>query len=170
MKTNKESTKTIDAYSMNMNLFKYRDAHVRSLIRPTFSMSLSKNCGVFFLIMLQSNDKWNVKGSYIACLPLWELRSKWNQTSTSNVRISFFAKIKRQLQLRIKKSKVKNQKKSNHFLQKSEKSKESKNTSKSTNKKMCGQVFMFCLKIAFREALCAVAVPTKKKKRFAFLR
>ena len=35
-------------------------------------------------------------------------------------------------------------------------------------RQMCGQVFMFCLKIAFREALCAVAVPTKKRSVLHF--
>ena len=48
-----------------MGFCRCRDAHVRSLIRQPFSMGLSKNRGLFFLSMLQSNDKWNVKASYI---------------------------------------------------------------------------------------------------------
>ena len=45
-----------------------RDAHVKRLTRPTFSMGLSKNCGVFFseyVTFKISNDKWNVKALYI---------------------------------------------------------------------------------------------------------
>ena len=105
------------------------------------------------------------------CLPLWELSSKWNLVKSSNVRISVFAKIKRQVQLRIKKSKFKNQKKSNHFLQKSRKNQKNQKTHQNQQtkrwivsfKSTCGQAFMSCLKIAFRETLCAVALAPKKE-------
>ena len=45
--------------------FANRDANVKRFTRPTFSAGLNHLWGVFFLSMLQSNDKWNVKASYI---------------------------------------------------------------------------------------------------------